>query len=283
MSNFRRNFLNALEGKPPREEGSLNPNNLYYPYLKTSELPADTQFKIRVMPRHPERNPKGYVEVIRWSLKMPDGSTVRVHCPTMWGEDPWFETVLEAAGAYLFANPSAREKFNQNAAAVEASKDFSKPWVQAVIPVLIYADCDEEKNARGYTDFKNYRPSQTNILTRTLQVNKTQVISQALIPGLDSEDENPDPDHVPINDPQIGIWLWFQKNSDFKNPVSIRPVPKPSPLPKDILEKLDQDYNNCNLIEKEVVKYIRTADEIRALFEQSVVGQALQQVGFTLD
>lgn len=275
--NFRREFLNVIENKQPVKT-ELDPNRLYYPYLKTAELAKDTTYKIRIMPLHPTRNPHGYARVVRHKLLMTNGKTQYILCPSCYGGEDPFLPILQQASQKLKSDPELRNYLTQDPDVKQALTELANPWVSYVFPIAIWATCKEKKNAAGYTEFYDYVPSKDNILIRAFQINEVKTF-KTLITFLEPKNENHDEEYVPFNDPNLGINLNFRIATGAKTSYELSPAGVPSPLRPELAEKLKLDENNCNVVEKELKKGERPLNEIMTLFMQSVAGQALSNAG----
>lgn len=276
---------------PPREN---DPNRLSWPGLRISgddglaALPYTRQITdnngktkdatealgFRILPEHPEYNPNGYVQQIRYKLYMPGAAKPQfvVSPESLGSEDAVcpYRQITEAFDYKFKTDDQFRDwwdSINVEAtlkdtnASPEAVKDalfkkhyleFIEPWVTFFLPVVLYASCEEKQRIGSrFKDYVKYKPDNKSRACRLLELGNWKT-TQAVIDSMDvvedfdllnSEDQD-ERDSAPlkVNSATHGIKMQLQRlKSGDRVFYELGPAPGASrgPLPKEIREKLD--------------------------------------------
>jgi hypothetical protein len=176
-------------------------------------------------------------------------------------------------------------------------KVLGSPWVQNILPVIIWAEADSVKNGQ-YTNYTNYRPAEMEdefILTRRFQMtdvkpfrdSKTGFVvklkDKNSLPESTPEEKMAKRSHMQWNHDKKGLSFNFMHTSGVGTAkgYAFEPVlDSVGELPEVISEKLEvSDDNYPDLVQTELRGGLKSPDEMLNLFMGSPYAELLRPFG----
>lgn len=167
---------------------------------------------------------------------------------------------------------------------------LSKPWVQNIMPVILYADVEVEKRDK-YNVYKNYEPAEAcdeKMLTRRFQMTEVKAFydeKAGFITKLREKTNDPkDRQYVQWNNENKGMDFFFMHTSGQGAGKSYTFDPDVASgvtaLPESIAEKLEvSDDNYPDLVQSELKNGLKSPDEMLNLFLESPYAEKLRPFG----
>lgn len=209
------------------------------PRLNIRDLMLNKQYRMRILPSHPTKNPDGYVYIPRVEIhgdrpvsgpygNAPTKKTNTLHRDGF--DDPkaplnYLEKFINAFLDYQDQNGEVTFSSNEEKVLFWRSLNAaSRPgWKSWEYPVIVWATCNETKNENGRKIYSDYRPSMKNAdaMLRIFSFDKPYIQQQIItleeqVRTPMNEDDTRDLSEFELNSATHGFELQVEKQPDGK-------------------------------------------------------------------